>query len=527
MSEVAEALTDDAPESQLRRRIDALADALVLARRHLPDEQVAAAERTVAKANERLRHGTAHTVVAVAGATGSGKSSIVNRIAGETLSEAGVLRPTTSTTHAVVWGSADAGPLLDWLEIHRRHHITDGPPELDGLVLLDLPDHDSTTVAHRLEVDRLVRLVDVLVWVTDPQKYADEALHAGYIQPLADHARVLRFVLNQVDRLDDGGAEIARDLGRLLRHDGIDAPMVLPISATTGAGFDRIHDLLVDAIERRQAALERIGADLVSAAGALHRAAGSAEPGGRNRTTLIAGLAEAAGSAAAAEVAAAHHARSGSLAMGWPFTRFVRRWGRKPLASLPGPGRGGAASAARADLAVRDYVDAVSADLEAPWPGAVRSAAMADRDALLDDLRSSVGRAAGAAGRRPRWWAVIVWLQRVFAGAAVVGLVWLLVAAVLGGFFRFDTDPLLPATPGADWIPLPSLLLLGGVLLGLVTSVLVRIPLGVGAARRGRTARRAIEAEVEQHADTAVVEPVAKVLAERRQLEELLSRARA
>ena len=47
--------------------------------------------------------------------------------------------------------------------------------DLDGLVLLDLPDHDSTEVAHHLEVDRLVQLADLLVWVLDPQKYADAA----------------------------------------------------------------------------------------------------------------------------------------------------------------------------------------------------------------------------------------------------------------------------------------------------------------------------------------------------------------
>ena len=56
-------------------------------------------------------------------------------------------------------------------------------------MLLDLPDHDSTVAAHRLEVDRLVALVDVLVWVLDPQKYADAAIHERYLRPLARTAR--------------------------------------------------------------------------------------------------------------------------------------------------------------------------------------------------------------------------------------------------------------------------------------------------------------------------------------------------
>ena len=212
--------------------------------------------------------------------------------------------------------------------------------------------------------------------------------------------------------------------------------------------------------------------------------------------------------------------------MGWPFTRFVRRWGRKPLADLPGPGRGGAASAARADLAIRDYAEVVSEQLEPPWPGAVRTAAMTERDRLLDELRSSVGSATVGAGARPRWWTAVAACQHAVAAAAVVGLLWLLAVAVLGGFFRFDTEPLLPDTPGADWIPIPTLLLLGGVLVGLLVGLLVRVPLGVGAGRRGRAARRAIESDVESQGDARVVRPVVDLLAEQRRLEELLSRAR-
>ncbi len=518
--------TEHLPESDLVERVEALRQAAELARPHLPADEIAVAELVIAKAGDRLRHGTRHTVVAVAGATGSGKSSIVNRVAGAVLSEASVLRPTTSATHAIVWGHEDAGPLLDWLEISRRHQIADGAPALAGLVLLDLPDHDSTAVEHRMEVDRLVALVDVLIWVTDPQKYADEALHHGYIRPLADHAQILRFVLNQVDRLEDRGEELAADLRRLLMDDGIDAPLVVPVSALDGGGFEDLHRLLVDAVADRRAALDRIGADVSAAASGLHREVGSAETGGRNRRDLVTGLAEAAGSAETASVAAAHHRRNGTLAMGWPFTRFIRRWGRKPLAELPGPGRGGAASTARADLAVRDYCDAVAADLEPPWPAAVRAAAASERDALLDDLRSSVGSAAVAAGRRPRWWSIVAWLQRVVATTAVVGLVWLVAVAVLGGFFRFDTEPLLPDTPGADWIPIPSLLLLGGVVIGLVIGFLVRFPLGIASARRGRTARKTIEDDVSERADIRVVELVGRVLADQRRVEELLTRAR-
>jgi len=505
----------------LAERVAALMRAAELCGERFPPEEVAHAERVAEKATARLKHGSAHTVVAVAGATGSGKSSIVNRLAGQELSEAGIRRPTTSATHAAVWGAADAGPLLDWLEVGKRHQILDGESELDGLVLLDLPDHDSTAVEHRLEVDRLVEVVDVLVWVTDPQKYADEALHAGYIAKLSAHARVLRFVLNQVDRLDDGGEEVAADLVRLLRIDGIDAPHVVRTSATTGVGFDELRTVIADAVVERRAVVDRLDVDLRTSATALLRTGDADEPERKHRGELIDGLGEAAGANVVAEIAAAQHRRQGGLLMGWPFTRFLRRLARRPLAELTGPGRS-SASEPRADLALRDYAEAVSGDLAAPWPAEIRRAAASRRGDLLDELRRSVGSAAVGAGRPARWWAIVAWVQRAFATTALVGLGWLLVVAVLGGFFRFDTEPLLPDAPGVDWAPLPSMLLLGGALAGLLVGFLARFPLGVGAARRARAARKEIAAQVESVADTHVVEPVVGLLAERQKIDELL-----
>ena len=87
---------------------------------------------------------------------------------------------------------------MQWLGVPRRQtHWRHGPGlreeelgQLAGLVLLDLPDHDSTVLEHQHEVDRLVDLVDLLVWVVDPQKYADEALHENYLRRLSGHAAV-------------------------------------------------------------------------------------------------------------------------------------------------------------------------------------------------------------------------------------------------------------------------------------------------------------------------------------------------
>src|SRR5206468_1274675 len=101
-----------------------------------------------------------------------------------------------------------AGTLLGWLGVppsrrFGRESALDGDDEapLRGLVLLDLPDFDSVETAHRVEVDRLLALVDLVVWVLDPQKYADEVVHRRYLSQFREHHDITVVVLNQADKL--------------------------------------------------------------------------------------------------------------------------------------------------------------------------------------------------------------------------------------------------------------------------------------------------------------------------------------
>src|SRR5688500_7728418 len=130
--------------------LEALQTILEHGRDRLDPADVDAVRALTERATERLGLRAEWTVVALAGATGSGKSSLLNRLSGNELSTVGVRRPTTATAHAAVWAETAPSELLDWLGVPRRHHMSD--PELDGLVLLDLPDHDSTESEHRLEV---------------------------------------------------------------------------------------------------------------------------------------------------------------------------------------------------------------------------------------------------------------------------------------------------------------------------------------------------------------------------------------
>jgi GTP-binding protein EngB required for normal cell division len=226
-------------------------------------------ETLLRRSGERMRMSASHTVVALAGGTGSGKSSLFNVLAGASFSPAGVMRPTTKHLHACVWGMEGAAPLLDWLGVQRRHRyarasaLDQGEASLTGLLLLDLPDHDSVVTGSAAMVDRLVKLADMLVWVLDPLKYADASVHRRYLVPLAGHAAVTTVVLNKSDTLTpDQVADCAADLRRLLDAEGLTEAPLLVTSATTGVGLEELRRTLATAVAARQAASDRITADI-------------------------------------------------------------------------------------------------------------------------------------------------------------------------------------------------------------------------------------------------------------------------
>jgi GTP-binding protein EngB required for normal cell division len=232
-------------------------------------ELVTDAEALLRRSGERMRMSASHTVVALAGGTGSGKSSLFNALAGANFSPAGVMRPTTKHLHACVWGMEGAAPLLDWLSVQRRHRyarasaLDEGETSLTGLLLLDLPDHDSVVSGSAAMVDRLVKLADMLVWVLDPLKYADASVHQRYLVPLAGHAAVTTVVLNQADTLSpDQVTDCEADLRRLLDAEGLMETPVLVTSAATGVGLDELSRTLAAAVAARRAASERIAADV-------------------------------------------------------------------------------------------------------------------------------------------------------------------------------------------------------------------------------------------------------------------------
>lgn len=103
--------------------------------------------------------------------------------------------------------------------------------------MIDLPDTDSVEIEHRQRVESLLPRLDCVVWVVDPEKYRDAALHHGYLTPLASYQSQFLFVLNQSDRLrPDDLSRVKADLTAALVEDGIADPVVLDTAAQPAAG---------------------------------------------------------------------------------------------------------------------------------------------------------------------------------------------------------------------------------------------------------------------------------------------------
>jgi len=532
----------------------ALREAVRIGGPQLPAGPSETASTVVTKVHERTSLVGGHTVVALAGATGSGKSSLFNTLVGATVATVGARRPTTSTPTAATWGDEPVGELLDWLGVTSRHHVTstaigsDGGQtvgSLDGLVLLDLPDFDSRETANRAEAERVLELVDLFVWVTDPQKYADARLHDDYVAALSGHGAVMLVLLNQVDRLTPQEVDqCVSDLNRLLERDGISGAVVLPLSARTGEGVDRLRQRLVNTVTGQNAARDRLAADVRSSAQRLATAVADSEPELRasEQGELVDALARSAGVATVVDAVARDYRMEAVSHTGWPFTRWVQSFRAKPLrrlrledttvtvseqdvrsvlgrSSIPPPSPAARAAVA---LATRNLAGRAGAGLPVPWADAVDAAAAPPGSELTDALdRAVVG--TNLRGRNPAWWRVLGFVQVLLAVGAVAGIVWYLVLWGMSALaFPMPDPPLL-----GGLVPVPFVLVVGGVVLGLVLAALARALAGIGARRRAATVERRLRESIATVADDYILAPVAEVLERHRSTREALVRARA
>ncbi|WP_329357826.1 GTPase [Streptomyces anulatus] len=539
-------------------RLDALRELVGLSRARLDRDTLAEAGRVLDEAAARQRLSSRHTVIAVAGATGSGKSTLFNALAGAPISDTGLRRPTTSQPIACSWTDGAAG-LLDRLAVpgrlRRRPHP--GPAAFDealqGLVLVDLPDHDSAATEHRDQVDRVLALVDAVIWVVDPEKYADAALHERYLRPLAGHAEVTFVVLNQTDRLPGEAADLVLDdLRRLLDEDGIalgehgePGATVMSLSALTGDGVPELREMVGRFVQDRTAATRRLSADVDAAAARLrpvYVAEGRPGLGERAREEFTDRLAEAVGAAAAGQAAEREWRRNAGRACGTPWLRLWRWYENR---GLPGsldrmgqaltPPEEELTARQRVEQAVRIVADDAADGLPGPWAQAVREAAFNGAKGLpeaLDELAVKAGApgaskrgggteagqgatagvplVAPAGGRpakppRPKWWPAAVLAQVSMTLLQIFGGLWL-VGQIIGVL-----------EPG---LVTPALIMLAGVVGGPLVEWSCAAAIRGPARRYGQDAERRLREAAAGCGRARVLDPVAAELVRYREVRE-------
>jgi GTP-binding protein EngB required for normal cell division len=430
------------------------------------EDLLAEASDLLTRAGQRLMLSSRHTVVSLAGGTGSGKSSLFNQLAGADFSTAGVTRPVTRAVHACVWGVSGSGPLLEWLGVPRRHRyarasaLGSGEQSMNGLVLLDLPDHDSVMGHATTLVDQLVGLSDLIVWVLDPQKYADAAVHRRFLVPLAGHSEVIAVVLNQADLLSAGQIEdCVHDLRRLLDSEGLPDVQILVTSAKSGAGIEELRKLLIEAVTARKAVTARISADVGNVVakfepyGAAQPAveAGSPESAGMDQNHLRPGTAAelAADFATAAGVSAIGDALRSARELramdyvGWPVSWLTERLTspdpvrRVRLGKLWDELRGvqagpSGAQQAEIDNALTRVADGSVPPLPPPWSRTVRAAVRSRSAEVPARIGEEIGASLPAGATVDRWWRLIGVAQGLLLGCVLLGIVWLASLIILG-----------------------------------------------------------------------------------------------
>jgi hypothetical protein len=173
---------------------------------------------------------------------------------------------------------------------------------------------------------------------------------------------------------------------------------------------------------------------------------------------------------------------------------------------------------ARVDTELRALADDVSKDLSRPWAGAVRQATLARHDDLNDRLDRALGETDLGADRIPVWAGLVRVLQYVLIISALVGAAWLALLA-FGSYARLPEPP----TPEVWGFPLPTLLLLGGVLVGVLLALVCRWLVSRTAKSRARRADKRLRDAISEVSAEVVVAPIQAELASYAEVREALA----
>ena len=292
--------------AQMLDVLTTLRDALGLARLPLEipgvEEQRAARAEMVDQLEDyvlpRLVQIDAPLLAVVGGSTGAGKSTLVNSLVGEKVSEPGVLRPTTRSP-VLVHHPGDAG----WFdqqrilpELERTTRATADPGALQlvssaaipqGLAVLDAPDIDSVEERNRSLAAQLLAAADLWLFVTSAARYADQ-VPWGFLRQAAERSAAVAIVL---DRTPPAAVEeVSSHLARMLTDRGLkDSPLfTVPESPLDGRGL-----LPPETVSEILGWLTELGADVEARNGVVRQTLDGAVRSVARRTHLVADACQA------------------------------------------------------------------------------------------------------------------------------------------------------------------------------------------------------------------------------------------
>lgn len=176
-------------------------------------------------------------VAAFFGGTGVGKSTLLNRLAGQAIARTGVERPTSREVSVYLHESVQLRHLPRDFPVERvriAHHRDDSRRQV---LWIDMPDIDSIEEQNRELVLDWLPHIDVLIYVVSPERYRDDKgwrllqAHGG------EHAWL--FVINQWDR---GHPLQCEDFAKLLARGGFREPVLLRTDSRSDAASRKPDD---------------------------------------------------------------------------------------------------------------------------------------------------------------------------------------------------------------------------------------------------------------------------------------------
>jgi len=185
--------------------------------------------------------------IGLLGGTGVGKSTLMNALSGSEIASTSHRRPHTDKVLIYRHVAANHLPPLS-LENVPCHEVTHEASAIKQILLCDLPDFDSLMGEHGEQVLRFMEHLDILVWVTSPEKYADGRFYE-LLRMVPKAKQNFYFVLNKTDLLFEGEtleagyehmASVANKYQKHIKENGIAEPVYYTLSAKEAPSSDQL-----------------------------------------------------------------------------------------------------------------------------------------------------------------------------------------------------------------------------------------------------------------------------------------------